>query len=136
MRFEEQLNHVVVRYPELRVYGPQPPTPRSFRQEVADGVGLGRRLHGRFWRETANTTVTRPILAVFREIARAYAYRTTLRSLRELEDHRLEDIGIERHDIRAVARAVAYGEPHPKVRLTTKTAPKATDHAYEVAKAA
>lgn len=136
MRFEEQVNQVVVRYPELRVYGPQPPTPRSFRHEVRDGVSLGRRLHGRFWRETATAVLVKPLAAVFRQVANEYAYHKTLRALRELEDHRLEDIGIERHDIRAVARAAAYGEPHPRVKTGAETAPSTVEGTYEVAKAA
>lgn len=136
MRFEEHVNQVVVRYPELRVYGPQPPTPRSFRHQVRDGVSLGRRLHGKFWRETATAVLVRPLAAVFRKVANEYAYQKTLKALRELEDHRLEDIGIERHHIRAVARAVAYGEPHPKVRTANETAPKTVESAYQVAKAA
>lgn len=134
MRFEEQVNHVVVRYPELRMYGPQPPTPRSFHREVSDGVAIGRRLHGKFVRETARTAV-RSIVAVIGAIAREHAYRKTVRALRELEDYRLEDIGIERGDIRTVARALAYGEPQSKVRLATE--PVATEtETTEIAKAA
>ena len=126
MRFEEQVDHVVVRYPELRVYGPQPRSPRSFHQEVSDGVALGRRLHGRFVRETAKAAA-KPVRAVFDAIVRGYAYRNTVRTLRELEDHRLEDIGIERRDIRTVARALAYGEPRSKARIVAGPAATTTE---------
>ena len=130
MRFEEQIDHVVVRYPELRVYGPQPRSPRSFRQEVCNGVALGRRLHGRFVRETAKTiakAVAKPVKAAIDTVARDYAYRQTVRALRELEDHRLEDIGIERRDIRTVARALAWGEPTSKARTVARATVTTTE---------
>lgn len=133
MRFEEVVSNVAVRYPELRAYGPQPAGVRPFRQEVAKGVAVGRRLHGKFWRETAAKAAVNPALAVVRWIAREYAYRTTLHALRALEDHRLEDIGIERRDIRAVARAAADGVSAGK-RAPAKPAPAHTG--YEVPKAA
>lgn len=136
MRFEEQVNHLLVRYPELRVYGPQPKTPRAFHAQIDEGVARGRRLHGKFVREAAKTLVVEPLTAVLARIASEYAYRTTVRALRQLEDHRLDDIGVERGDIRAVARAVANGEPRPKARPTPKSAPRVTADAYEVAKAA
>jgi uncharacterized protein YjiS (DUF1127 family) len=136
MRFEEQVDNIVLRYPEVRVYGRQPTSPRPFTKEVADGVALGHRLHGKFLRETATTVFVKPILAVVRKFARDYAYRVTLRSLRDLEDHRLQDIGIERRDIRPIAKALAYGETHHKARLTVTREAAKTKNTFEIAKAA
>ena len=116
MRFEEQVDNIVLRYPEVRVYGRQPTSPRPFTKEV--------------------TVFVKPILAVVRKFARDYAYRVTLRSLRDLEDHRLQDIGIERRDIRPIARALAYGEAQHKARLTVTREAAKTENTLEVAKAA
>ncbi len=132
MRFEEQTDNIVLRYPEFRAQGPRPTTPKPFRQEVVDGVATGRRLHGRFWREA----LANPVAAVARRVATERVYRQTLRELRSLEDHRLEDIGVERSEIRAVARALADGVPQKTVRERLATPIQATDFSAEIAKAA
>lgn len=132
MRFEEQTDNIVLRYPEFRAQGPRPRAPRTFHQEVENGVATGRRLHGRFWRET----LAGPFAAFARKFAAERAYRQTVRSLRSLEDHRLEDIGIERHEIRAVARALADGMPQKTVREGLATLPAFGNGTVEVARAA
>ena len=42
-------------------------------------------------------------------VMRRWNERTTIRALRELDDHRLDDIGIRREEIATVARKLANG---------------------------
>lgn len=111
MRFEEAVSNAVERHPELRVYGRQSDSPR-----------------GRAFRDA--------VLAVVQKIARERARRSTIRALRDLDDHLLEDIGIARSDIRSFARALAYGEPQSKAPAAVKTQPAATEESFDLPKAA
>lgn len=136
MRFEELIGNVVVRYPELRVYDSRPGHSRATRNRVSDGVALGRRLHGRFWREAATTVFWKPVKATVESIAREWNRRSTIKALRSLEDHRLEDIGIERSDIRSVARALAYGTAEGETNIATRAVATETVETFDIAKAA
>jgi uncharacterized protein YjiS (DUF1127 family) len=136
MRFEEFTDNVVLRYPEFRVHRPQQETPPATRKQVSDGVALGRRLHGKFWRQAATAVFWNPVKAAVQTIARERARRSTIRALRDLEDHRLQDIGIERGDIHSFAWALAYGPPQTKKTTAAKPVPATTSETFEIAKAA
>ena len=136
MRFEEFTDNVVLRYPEFRVHSPRQDTPRATRKQVSDGVALGRRLHGKFWRQAATAVFWNPVKAAVQTIARERARRSTIRALRDLADHRLRDIGIERRDIHSFAWALAYGPPQRTKATAAKPVPTTTSETFETAKAA
>ena len=136
MRFEEQIDNVVLRYPEVRVSGTKPTRFHPSRKEISGGVTLGRRLHGKFWREAVTAVFWNPAKAAVQTIARERARRSTIRALRELEDHRLQDIGIERSDIHSFAWALAYGPPQTEKPTAAKPVPATTSETLEIAKAA
>ena len=136
MRFEEQIDNVVLRYPEVRVSGMKPTRFDPFRKQLSGGVALGRRLHGKFWREAVTAVFWNPAKAAFQTIARERTRRSTIRALRDLEDHRLQDIGIERRDIHSFAWALAYGPPQTKRTTAAKPVPATTSQTFDIAKAA
>ena len=43
-------------------------------------------------------------MSILKTIANFAAYRRTVRELKSLDSHMLRDIGVNRHDIKAIAR--------------------------------
>lgn len=137
MRFEQPVDNVVARFPELRVAGREYTVPYVSHEEIQAAVARGRRLHARQVREATRAAVVRPLAAVARTIARAASHlvreykrdrdrRITIRELGRLEDHQLRDIGLERGDIFSVAERLAdekhragavASEPRQPVRI-------------------
>ena len=130
MRFEQPVDNVVARFPELRVAGRERTVAYVSHEEIQAAVALGRRLQARQVREAARATVVRPLAAVARAMARWVSHRVreykrnrdrriTIRELRALEDHQLRDIGLERGDIVSVATRLA-DEKHGAVAIASE----------------
>lgn len=120
MRFEQPIDAVVTRFPELRMHTRVRPSIHISDEDIRAAIARGRRLHARQVRESFNAAFVRPLAAIVRATAALASYvarecrkasnrRATIRELSALEDHLLRDIGVERRDIADVARALAEG---------------------------
>ena len=117
MRFEQPVDNVVTRFPELRVERRERTVPSVSHEEIAAAVARARRLQARCVRETLGPVIVRPVAAfaralaslasaLVREYRRERDRRETIRELRGLEDYLLRDIGLERDQIVSVADAL------------------------------
>lgn len=136
MRFEQPVSNLVAKYPELQLNDAGLERPCVTQENISAAVALGRRLHGKFWREKAMAIFGRPARAVIRRIASEQTRRATVRALGELDDRLLRDIGIERCQIPFVARALTYGEPHTRAVGLAGTEPTAADDTPRINRAA
>jgi len=147
MRFEQPLNGVVARFPELRGNRRERTVPRIDHEEIQSAVALGRRLQARQVRAVFGALVIRPLAAFGRTAARVASYlvreykrdrdrRSTIRELRALEDHQLLDIGLERGDIVSVAEALAGARHEAAPTNQATTEPATPEQPFEPLRAA
>lgn len=147
MRFEETLNNSVANFPEFGVRYSRLTVPYVTHEEIEDGIARGRRLRAQFYRQAAEAVVVRQILfgarftaritgTVIETLNRDRELRGTIKALRSLEDWQLSDIGLDRSDIRDIARTLAYAKPSEESTVTAPSEHPEAEAEFTPARAA